>query len=108
MIECEGETRWCTGDKNTQQSAIQEGATATTAAIPTKEGRRRQSAGQGNNKVEEDYDWGARGCRLDAANARAKEAAQKEVEDGHSPRTPASRIGQGKHEHWAKAVEDGG
>ncbi len=40
-------------------------------AIPTKEGRRRQGAGQGNNEVEEDFDWGA----LDAANARAKEAA---------------------------------
>jgi hypothetical protein len=41
--------------KNTQQSAIQEAATVTTAAIPTKEGRRRRGAGQGNNKVEEDY-----------------------------------------------------
>ena len=40
-----------------------------------KEGRRRQGAGQGNNEVEEDYDRGA----LDAANARAKEAAQRKL-----------------------------
>ncbi len=44
--------------KNTQQSAIQEGATATTADISTNEGRRRRGTGQGNNKVEEDYDQG--------------------------------------------------
>jgi hypothetical protein len=61
--------------KNTQQSAIQEGATVTTGAIPTKEGRRRRDAGQGNNEVEEDYDWGA----LNASNARAKEAAQRKL-----------------------------
>jgi hypothetical protein len=65
--------------KHTQQSAIQEGATATTAAIPTKKGRRRRGAGRGNNKVEEDYDRGARDCRLDAANARAKEAVQRKL-----------------------------
>ncbi len=49
------------------------------AAIPTKEGRRRRGAGQGNNKVEEDYDRGARDRHLDAANARAKEAAQRKL-----------------------------
>ncbi len=53
MIERKGETRWCTGDKNAQQSAIEDGATATMAAIPTKEGRRRCGTGQGNNKEEE-------------------------------------------------------
>jgi hypothetical protein len=53
MIEYKGETRWCTGDKNAQQSAIEDGATATMAAIPTKEGRRRCGAGQGNNEEEE-------------------------------------------------------
>jgi hypothetical protein len=79
MIEHGGETRWCTGDKSTQQSAIQEDATATTAAIPTKDGRRRRGAGQGNNEVEEDYNRGARNCCLDAANAKAKEAAQREL-----------------------------
>ncbi len=52
MIERKGETRWCTGDKNAQQSAIEDGATATMVAIPTKEGRRRCGAGQGNNKEE--------------------------------------------------------
>ncbi len=61
MIEREGDTRWCTGDKNTQQSAIQEGATATMAVIPTKVGRRGRGVGQGNNEVEEDYDQGAQG-----------------------------------------------
>jgi hypothetical protein len=65
--------------KNTQQSAIQEGATATTGAISTKEGRRRRGAGQGKNEVEEDYDRGACNRRLDAANARAKEAAQRKL-----------------------------
>ncbi len=79
MIERKGETRWCTGDKNTQQSAIQEGAAATTAAIPMKEGRRRRGVGQGNNEVEEDYNRGACDCRLNAANARAKEAAQRKL-----------------------------
>ena len=39
--------------KNAQQSAIEDGATATMAAIPIKEGRRRCGAGQGNNKEEE-------------------------------------------------------
>ncbi len=53
MIERKGETRWCTGDKNAQQSAIEDGATATMVAIPTKEGRRRCGAGQGNNEEEE-------------------------------------------------------
>jgi hypothetical protein len=33
--------------------------------------------GQGNNKVEEDYNQGACDHRLDAANARAKEVAQR-------------------------------
>jgi hypothetical protein len=66
--------------KNTQYSATpQEGATATTAAIPMKEGRRRWGAGQGNNAVEEDYNWGACNRRLDAANVRAKEAAQRKL-----------------------------
>jgi hypothetical protein len=65
--------------KNTQQSSIQEGAIAMTGAILTKEGRRRQGAGQGNNEVEEDYDWGACDRCLDAANARAKEAAQRKL-----------------------------
>jgi hypothetical protein len=65
--------------KNTQQSAIQEGATATTAANPMKKGRRRRGAGQGNNEVEEDYNQGACDCHLDAANARAKEAAQRKL-----------------------------
>ncbi len=46
-------------------------------AISTKEGRRRRSAAQGNNKVEEDYDWGACDRCLNAANAKAKEAAQR-------------------------------
>jgi hypothetical protein len=77
MIEREGETRWCTGDKKhtTISHSRGCGATATTGAIPTKEGRRRRGAGQGNNEVEEDYDRGA----LDAANARAKEAAQRKL-----------------------------
>jgi hypothetical protein len=48
-------------------------------AIPTKEGRRRQGAGQGNNKVKEDYDRGARDRCLDATNARGKEAAQRKL-----------------------------
>ncbi len=39
--------------KNAQQSAIEDGATATMAAIPTKEGRRRCGTGQGNNEEEE-------------------------------------------------------
>ena len=39
--------------KNRQKSAIQQGATETTQAIPTKEGRRRYGAGQGNNKEKE-------------------------------------------------------
>jgi hypothetical protein len=65
--------------KNTQQSAIQEGATVTTAAILMKEGKRRQGVGQGNSEVEEDYNWGAGFCRLDAANVRAKEAAQRKL-----------------------------
>ncbi len=39
--------------KNAQQSAIEDGATAMMAAIPTKEGRRRCGAGQGNNEEEE-------------------------------------------------------
>ncbi len=50
-----------------------------TAAIPTKEGRRRWGMGQVNNKVEEDYNRGARDHYLDAANARAKEAAQRKL-----------------------------
>jgi hypothetical protein len=50
-----------------------------TGSIPTKEGRRRRGVGQGNNEVEEDYDRGARDRRLDAANARAKEAAQRKL-----------------------------
>ena len=79
MIERKGETRWCTSVKNTKQSAIQEGATARTAAILTKEGRRRQGTGQGNNKVEEDYHQGACNCRLVPANARGKEAAQRKL-----------------------------
>jgi hypothetical protein len=65
--------------KNTQQLAIQEGVTATTAAIPTKKGRRRQGAWQGNNEVEEGNDQGACNHRLDATNARAKEAAQRKL-----------------------------
>jgi hypothetical protein len=39
--------------KNTQQSAIEDGVTATMAAIPTKEGRRRCGMVQDNNKEEE-------------------------------------------------------
>jgi hypothetical protein len=39
--------------KNAQQSAIEDGATATMAVIPTKEGRRRCGVGQGNNEEEE-------------------------------------------------------
>jgi hypothetical protein len=50
-----------------------------TVAIPTKEGRRRWCTGQGNNEVEEDYERGACNRRLDAANARAKEAAQRKL-----------------------------
>ncbi len=44
-----------------------------------KEGKRRQGVGQGNSEVEEDYNWGAGFCRLDAANVRAKEAAQRKL-----------------------------
>jgi hypothetical protein len=39
--------------KNAQQSANEDGATATMAATPTKEGRRRCGTGQGNNEEEE-------------------------------------------------------
>ncbi len=39
--------------KNAQQSAIEDGATATMATIPTKEDRRRCGAGQGKNEEEE-------------------------------------------------------
>ncbi len=49
------------------------------AAIPTNEGRRRRGAGQGNNEVKEDYDWGACDRRLDATNARSKEAVQRKL-----------------------------
>jgi hypothetical protein len=45
----------------------------------TKESRRRQGAGQGNNKVEEYYDQGACNHCLDTANVRAKEAAQRKL-----------------------------
>ncbi len=62
--------------KNTQQPAIQEGATAITVAIPIKDGRRRRGAGQGNNEVEKDYNRGVCNWHPDAANVRAKEAAQ--------------------------------
>jgi hypothetical protein len=57
MIECKGETRGVQVIKNTQQSAIQEGVTATMVAMPTKEGRRRWGMGQGNNanEVEEGH-----------------------------------------------------
>jgi hypothetical protein len=80
MIEHKGEIRWCTCDKNTQQSAIQEGVTATTASILTKKGRRRRGAGQGNNEVEENNDQGARNRCLDIANVtREKEAAQRKL-----------------------------
>ncbi len=48
-------------------------------AILTKEGRRRRGAGQGNNKVGEDYNQGACNHCLDAANARAKEATQRKL-----------------------------
>ncbi len=65
--------------KNTQQLAIQEGATATTAAIPTKEGRRRRGAWQSNNEVEEGNNWGACDHCLNAANARAKKTAQRKL-----------------------------
>jgi hypothetical protein len=65
--------------KTTQPSAIQEGATVTMAAIPTKEGRRRWGMGKGNNEVEEDYKQGACDCCLDAVNVRAKEAAQRKL-----------------------------
>jgi hypothetical protein len=44
-----------------------------------KDGRRRRGAGQGNNDVEEDYDWGACNYCLDTANARAKEEAQRKL-----------------------------
>jgi hypothetical protein len=44
-----------------------------------KEGRRRRGAGQGNNEVEKDYDRGACDCRLDATNARSKEAVQTKL-----------------------------
>ncbi len=44
-----------------------------------KEGRRRWGAGQGNSEVEEDYDQGAHNHRLNAADARAKEAAQRKL-----------------------------
>jgi hypothetical protein len=37
--------------------------------------------GQGNNKVEEDYDWGACNRCLDAANARVKETAQRKLKN---------------------------
>ena len=47
------------------------------ATILTQEGRRRRGVGQGNNKVEEDYNRGACDHRLDAANARAEEVAQR-------------------------------
>ena len=81
MIEHKGETRWCTGDKKhtTISHSRGCGATATTGAIPTKEGRRRRGAGQGNNEVEEDYDRGAHDHCLNAANVRAKEAAQRKL-----------------------------
>ncbi len=51
-----------------------------TAAIPTKEGKRRWDARQGNNEVKEDYNRGARDRRrLNATNARAKKAAQRNL-----------------------------
>jgi hypothetical protein len=50
-----------------------------TVAIPPKEGRRRWGAGQGNSKVEEDFNWGARDCCLAAAHARAKRAVQRKL-----------------------------
>ncbi len=53
--------------------------TATTGAVPTNEGRRRQGVGQGNIKMEEDYDRGTRHHHLDTANARAKEAVQRKL-----------------------------
>ncbi len=105
MIEREGGTRRCTGDKNAQQPAIEDGATATMAAIPTKGGRRRCGAGQGNNE-EEQKDRGARDRCLNAANSRAKEEVQRKLKKDQG-RTPASRIGQGERKHWAMAVEDG-
>ncbi len=39
---------------------------------------------------------------------KSKGSSAKEVEEEHSQHTPASGIGQGEHEHWAMAVEDGG
>ncbi len=50
-----------------------------TAAILTKEGRRRWGAWQDNNKVQEDNDRGTCHRCLDATNRRtkAKEAAQR-------------------------------
>jgi hypothetical protein len=47
--------------KNTQQSAIKEGATETMTVIPKKEGRRRQGAEQGNSEVEDYCNRGAQG-----------------------------------------------
>jgi hypothetical protein len=47
MIEHKGETRWCAGDKNTQQSAIQEGATARMVAILTNDKGEQEEAGGG-------------------------------------------------------------
>ena len=46
--------------------------TARTAAILTKEGRRRQGTGQGNNEVEREDGRGAQDRRLDTANMSAK------------------------------------
>jgi hypothetical protein len=84
MIERKGETRWCTGDKKHKTISHSRGVTATTVAIPTKtkEGRRRCCVGQGNNKVKEDFNWGACDHCLDAPNVRAKEAAHMKLKKG--------------------------
>jgi hypothetical protein len=91
--------------KNAQQSVIEDGVTATMVAIPTKEGRRRCGAGRATMRRRKQS--GSSRSLPQCCQFKGKERSAKEVEEGHSGRTPASGIGQGKREHWAMVVEDG-
>jgi hypothetical protein len=77
MIERKGKTRWCTGDKKHTTISLSRGCDCDDGSHSDKKRQDEVGRGQGNNEVEEDYDRGACDHRLDAANARAKEAAQR-------------------------------
>ncbi len=107
MIECKGETRWCTGDdKKHTTISHSRGCDCDNGGHFNKKGQEEAGCGAGQQRGGGRLQSGSSRLSPQRRQCKGKGSNTKEVEEGHSQRTPASRTGQGEREHWAMVVED--